>query len=39
VAVELGERLAHAGFGVMTGGYAGAMEAVSEGAKATPVIR
>ena len=40
VAVELGERLAHAGFAVMTGGYAGAMEAVSEGAAkgGAPVI-
>ena len=33
VAVELGERLARAGFAVMNGGYAGAMEAVSEGAR------
>lgn len=32
VAVELGERLARAGYAVMNGGYAGAMEAVSEGA-------
>lgn len=32
VAVELGERLARAGFAVMNGGYAGSMEAVSEGA-------
>jgi uncharacterized protein (TIGR00730 family) len=32
-AVELGERLAHAGFAVMNGGYAGSMEAVSEGAR------
>jgi uncharacterized protein (TIGR00725 family) len=30
--VELGERLARAGFAVMNGGYAGSMEAVSEGA-------
>jgi len=33
VAVDLGERLARAGFAVMNGGYAGAMEAVSEGAR------
>lgn len=32
VAVDLGERLARAGFAVMNGGYAGSMEAVSEGA-------
>ena len=32
-AVELGERLAQAGFAVMNGGYAGSMEAVSEGAR------
>jgi uncharacterized protein (TIGR00730 family) len=40
VAVELGERLARAGFAVMNGGYAGAMEAVSEGAAkaGAPVI-
>ena len=33
VAVELGERLAAAGFAVMNGGYQGSMEAVSEGAR------
>jgi hypothetical protein len=40
VAAELGERLARAGFAVMNGGYAGAMEAVSEGAAraGAPVI-
>jgi hypothetical protein len=40
VAVELGERLARAGYAVMNGGYAGAMEAVSEGAAkaGAPVI-
>lgn len=32
-AMELGKRLALAGFDVITGGYAGAMEAVSRGAK------
>lgn len=32
VASDLGERLARAGFAVMNGGYAGSMEAVSEGA-------
>jgi uncharacterized protein (TIGR00725 family) len=32
-AVELGEGLARAGFAVMNGGYAGSMEAVSEGAR------
>src|SRR5258705_10828543 len=32
VAVELGQRLARAGFAGMNGGYAGSMEAVSEGA-------
>jgi uncharacterized protein (TIGR00725 family) len=32
IAHELGERLARAGFAVMNGGYAGSMEAVSEGA-------
>jgi len=40
VAHELGERLAAAGLAVMNGGYAGAMEAVSEGAAkgGAPVI-
>ena len=40
VAVELGERLARAGLAVMNGGYAGSMEAVSEGARkgGAPVI-
>lgn len=40
VADELGERLARAGFAVMNGGYQGAMEAVSEGARrgGAPVI-
>jgi uncharacterized protein (TIGR00730 family) len=40
VARELGQRLAEAGFAVMSGGYGGAMEAVSEGAAAggAPVI-
>jgi uncharacterized protein (TIGR00730 family) len=40
VADELGERLARAGFAVMNGGYQGAMEAVSEGARRAggPVI-
>lgn len=33
VAAELGERLARAGYAVMNGGYAGSMEAVSEGAR------
>jgi uncharacterized protein (TIGR00725 family) len=33
VAVEVGERLAQAGFAVMNGGYQGTMEAVSEGAR------
>jgi uncharacterized protein (TIGR00725 family) len=33
VAVELGERLARAGYAVMNGGYQGSMEAVSEGAR------
>jgi len=33
VAAEVGERLAHAGFAVMNGGYQGSMEAVSEGAR------
>ena len=33
VAVELGERLAQAGYAVMNGGYQGSMEAVSEGAR------
>jgi uncharacterized protein (TIGR00725 family) len=32
-AVEVGERLARAGFCVMNGGYQGSMEAVSEGAR------
>jgi uncharacterized protein (TIGR00725 family) len=33
IAADLGERLARAGFAVMNGGYAGSMEAVSEGAR------
>ena len=33
VALELGEKLARQGFAVMNGGYAGSMEAVSEGAR------
>ena len=33
VAEELGERLARAGYAVMNGGYGGAMEAVSQGAR------